>query len=247
MTNDMIEHMRVLRDKRNSLSYWYPKIQGLVRTPETIIMPFDFMAYWKLLDGAPIPKEDVERFHAAANKLGYPVFMRTSQSSDKHSWKDTCFVKDKKSLKRNLFNLIEHDAMVDLFPDAIVFRKYIPMESYFTAWWGDFPVNKEFRCFIRDGKIECIHPYWPKAAIEQGSRWIKDKDWESKFQLLTAINDVDVLEISAMLNKITLQFSSDWWSVDFAKSKAGEWYLIDMALGAVSYHYEGCKFAPRHA
>lgn len=238
------EHMAVLGDKRNSLTYWYPKIQGLVRTPETIIVPIKATEYWHIFDGAPMPEKDLPMMYEAAVKLGYPVFMRTSQSSDKHGWKDTCYLPKKKDLRKHLFSLLEHDAMADLMADAIVFRKYIPMESYFTAFYGDFPVNKEMRCFINKGKLECVHPYWPKAAIKQGEHYIKDKDWESKFHLITEFSPADMDEVRSMLEKVIPQFGGEWWSVDFAKSADGQWYLIDMALGLASYHADGCPHSP---
>lgn len=247
-----IDHMKYLVSNKNNLSYWYPKIQNIkgVRTPETIIIPFDFRSYWKVLDGQPLPEQaekDFQKYYAAAEKLGYPVFMRTSQSSDKHSWKNTCYVESKEKLRKNLFNQIEHDAICDLFPNAVVFRKFIPMESYFTAWHGNFPVNKEIRCFINEGRLECYHPYWFEDAIKQAEQYgaVSDPNWRDRLPLITEFSKDDMAEIIGMLEKILPRFGKEWWSVDFAKSKRGKWYLIDMALGPVSYHYEGCKFKPK--
>lgn len=237
-------------NSKNNLNYWYPKIQSIkgVRTPETIIILFDFRSYWKVLDGQPLTEQiekDFIKFYAAAEKLGYPVFMRTSEASDKHSWKDSCYVESKAKLKQNLFTLIEHDAMADIDPAAMVFRKFIPMESYFTAWHGDFPVNKEVRCFINQGRLECMHPYWFEDAIKQGEHQVSDPKWRDKLHLITTLTDDDKIEIGKMLAKVIPKFGKEWWSVDFAKSKTGEWFLLDMALGPVSYHYEGCKFKPK--
>ena len=33
-----------------------------------------------------------------------------------------------------------------------------------------------------------------------------------------------------------------YWSIDFTKGTDGTWYLIDMARGELSYHYEGVNF-----
>lgn len=241
-----LDVIRTSLDKRNSLYYWFPKIQSLpINLPETIIIPIDSQRYYRImLDENRMPESDIEKFYKAADTLGYPVFMRTSQSSNKHGWKNTCFVESSEHLTNNLSNLLEHDFLSDLVPNAIVFRKYIPMESYFTAWYGDFPVNKEIRCFINEGKVACIHSYWFEDAVKQGEKFASDKNWRKKMNLITSISDEDLTSITNQLEQVIPIFGNGWWSVDFSKSVTGTWYLIDMALGLCSYHFKGCPNEP---
>jgi hypothetical protein len=35
-----------------------------------------------------------------------------------------------------------------------------------------------------------------------------------------------------------------YWSVDFARTRAGRWVLIDAARGEVSWHPDGCPHNP---
>lgn len=246
MIYKMSDCFKAAADKRNSLAYWFPKIEKLdILTPKTIIVPIDTQRYFGVMcEENSVPESDLEKFYQAADSFGYPVFMRTSQASNKHDWKNSCYVESKEKLKHNLFNLLEHDFMSDLVPNAIIFREFIPMESYFTGWYGEFPVNKELRCFIKDGKIDCMHPYWPMDALEQGMKFSKNKNWQEQVYKITEFDDADILEIKAMLSQIIPVFGNEWWSVDFAKAKDGRWFCIDMALGLASYHYKGCPNEP---
>ena len=239
------EGYRASASLKNSLSYWYPIIKGHAPTPETVIVDLAFEDFWKYIDSG-IPKSNLSPFIKAADSLGYPVFMRTSHASNKHDWENSCYVKDRSSIGGNLARLIEHDAMTSLYPDAIVFRKYIPMESYFTAFHGNFPVNKEMRCFIRNGKPECLHPYWFEDPIAQVAEYAPPSvaDWKEKLKLVTTFSAEDYAEICSMLASVAPLFPDEYWSVDFAKGRDGKWYLIDMALGLVSYHWKGCPFEP---
>lgn len=230
-------------DRRNQLNYWYPLIPQTIDTPETVIIPIPVDCYRG--DRPTLPHGIKEKAFEAANKLGYPVFARTAISSNKHAWEKTCFISDPAKLVNNLENLLEHDMMIEHLSECIVLRKYIPMESRFTAWHGNLPVNKEFRCFIRDGKLECMHPYWPKDAIKQGSRHIKIKNWQTeliKLQKLTMAERISIEEMVKQVCKVP-EFQG-YWSVDFSKGKDGKWYLIDMAMGLASYHWETCKHNP---
>lgn len=254
MTERIYEEMEMWKfsgDERNSMSYWWPKIRDLaVNQPHTIRIDINRKAaYSALMDHEynDWAKETLKRLEQLlqlkADMFGYPVFMRTSEVSGKHHWEDTCFVANRDIIIKNFWTLLEENYLaIDRIPDAIFLRQFIPMESYFTAWYHNFPVNKEVRTFIRDGRIECQHPYWPKGAMEQGKP--SDPDWESKFEKLRNITPMDAGEINGIVDQVRKVFNEDWWSVDCSKGKDGKWYLIDMALGVVSAHFD-CEHIPK--
>lgn len=240
-------------DPRNSMSFWWPRIRRLeIPQPETKKLELDRRAYFKSLfdddHNTPPPVGDFDKMAEIAKSLGYPVFMRTSETSGKHQWNETCYVESPTKLKQNFWTLLEDNYLkIDHIPDAVFFRKFIPMESYFTGWYHEFPVNKEMRTFIRDGKVECYHPYWPIGAMKQAKP--KDPDWEEKFKKLCQLSEYDELTVLTYSNMVAQTFKekyddSGWWSVDFAKGKDREWYLIDMALGPISAHFN-CKYKPK--
>jgi hypothetical protein len=229
-----------------SLSYWFPRVKDLgITVPRTEIIPCDPM---ELLQGT-YSEEFIIQLIDAASRIGYPVFMRTDLCSGKHNWKNTCFVPDQDALIRNLYPLAEFNELADIcgLPyTSIVLREFLNLEIGFEAFPGKMPINKERRYFIRDGEILCHHPYWPLEAFRGGSIHVdrlidsgENKEWREK---LNDLNREDPEEI-ALLTSHARQVSHalpGFWSVDFAKTKNGPWYLIDMAVGQASYHWKGC-------
>ena len=76
--------------EENSIAYWYPKVKDLVPTPKTEIFPIQ--PKWEDGSSPEIDDKDFEPIKIKAKEFGYPVFIRGSDGSGKHEWKDTCFV-----------------------------------------------------------------------------------------------------------------------------------------------------------
>lgn len=217
----------------NSMLYWYPKIKGKVPTPKTVFVPVHcFETSW--LDGN-IPASLILEVKRAANSLGYPAFMRTEQLSAKHEWSRTCFVESEAVIAQHLYNLIEAhyltlDMQMDARPKAIILREFLHLRSFFTAYSG-MPVAREFRMFATNGKIECIHPYWPRDAIREGRPSVKN--WRSLATKLEADPPLEAFEIVKTASK---EFTEQM-SFDVCELEDGRWMLTDMATGADSFHY----------
>ena len=242
-------------NKLNSMSYWYEKLRPIkhIRTPRSIAIPIKGK---HIYNGLMRGDEDIPETTSYLKKLkeilsktakdnfGFPTFMRTSEMSVKHSWHDTCFVDGEDKIWNNFWRLIEENYLAtDQIPDSIYLRKYIPMESYFVGWSQGFPINKEVRTFFRTGKVMCIHPYWPREAMLQAR--IDDPDWEVKYKENCNITPGDYRTISRQLNLVMPKFTEEYgWSCDFSKGEDGLWYLIDMAMYPVSFHFPNCKNVP---
>lgn len=240
----------------NSLSFWFPILKDMgINVPETIFIDINnydkncVVALKKMFwmkELTETDKKSLGKFMATmkylADKIGYPLFLRSGNTSYKHEWLDTCYVPNVEVLPIHIQNIAEHSIMADMkggWPINIwVLRKIIPTEPIFTAFNG-FPVTKEFRIFFRDGKIECIHPYWPEDSLKGQT---DDKDWKMKLKSMNKLNKYDTEEIVKMSNAIAKKFKG-WWSLDWLKGKDGKWYAIDMAIGEDSYHFEGCEYA----
>lgn len=234
--------MGLADDNRNSMFYWYPKIATLpIPQPKTVMLriPKASELFRSVCDGdwsyfEPF-KDDVT---ATADKIGYPLFLRTDQASGKHDWKRSCFVEKREDLLSHVGRVIEFNEMADLFGlpyTGFAFREYIPMDSRFTAFGGEMPVNPERRYFVSDGEVICHHAYWPKEAILQPSI----ENWED---VLAEMNTQPVEEVD-WLGRYAKRVSErveGAWSVDFCKAKDGRWILIDMALAVDSWHPEDC-------
>ena len=117
------------------------------------------------------------------------------------------------------------------------------MDSKFTAFYGEMPVNPERRYFIKDGKIQCHHPYWIEEAIEKGTDSKKlPNNWKKVLKEINTETKEEIKLLSKYTNQIAKVFPKGYWSIDFCKAKDGEWILIDMATGGSSWHDDKCKY-----
>lgn len=237
------------------MSYWFPKLhETKVPTPSTVMVdigkkdPNFVKAMRKLFWMEEPTKEDQKSYanfrfvleYMARSIGGYPFFLRTGHASHKHSWKETCYVTSEENLMANAQAIAEYSIMANMkegLPINVwVARQLLETNPAFEAFNG-MPITKEMRFFIRDGKIECYHPYWPEKAIDGHTR---DENWKLK---LDAMNSVDENDLK-LLKDLTLQVASafeGYWSLDWLKAADGRWYAIDMATGEDSYHFPGCK------
>ncbi len=259
-----------------SLPYWWGRTRALdVPQPRTVYTQYDRKTLMRTLDGGPL---DVAPLLAAAEEVGgYPVFLRTDQMSGKHSWENTCHVGSADAMLRHAMALLEENYMADMGgeaePSGFAVREFLELDWKFKAFHGQTPISTEVRTFLRDGAIECVHPYWPPKAIadwagppqagwsEYGisggdvpegmlsspgrpKRNIPD-DWPG---ILAGQNDrvsADIDVIRAQALKVAAVMDG-WWSCDMALGRDGVWYLIDMAPGAASYHWPSCEHAPEY-
>ena len=214
--------------EESSLLKWFPVVEKLdVPTPETIIVK---------VPTAPKTIKD------AAQKIGYPLFMKTDMIAGKHDWGDTCFVEKPEYLDGNIANLVSELEIVDMEAgtpfNALVFRKYIELDSKFRAFLG-MPVARERRYFINEGQILCHHPYWIPHSIRFWHNTKEPRNWK---HLLKEVNTETVQEISTLSGyaQLVADVFQDDWAVDFAQAKTGVWYLIDMQKTGISWHPD-CK------
>lgn len=212
----------LLRDhKENSQLYWWPKVKDLdVPLPKTYIVSADGDRDGKLTH--------------AANTLGYPLFLRTDYTSLKHSWKNSALVQSAQELWTHAQYLKLDSAFQDLPLNAFVLRELLPLEVGFKAY-SDMPVHKERRFFIKAHNVQCEHPYWPEEAFAGQTI----ESCREKLAALNNLSDADLNQLELSAAKVADAIEG-YWSVDFAKSTDGQWYLLDMAMGEDSYHWKDC-------
>lgn len=239
-SDEFKEKMRVKRDTdKNCLSYWYPYLRELdIQTPKTTILKTE-LELIHLCDGKfPDGFGDfIKALQAAIKSMGLPVFLRTGQTSGKHDWIDTCYVNTLKSdeLTTHVYRLVEFSACADilgLWTNVWVVRELLKTEPAFLAF-RQMPITKEFRYFVKDGKIVHRQPYWPEKAIEGHCT---ERDWKKKLKDMSILD----LETDDHLSRESIAIGlglGGYWSIDWLLAKDG-WYCIDMALGDNSYVYQ---------
>ena len=229
-----------------SAFWWWPKIKDLpIPQPGTVMIERTHAEIAFMVEpGHPGLPDEV---YAAARKIGYPLFARSDQSSAKHDWDHTCYVKSEDDLQDHLDNIAMHDAMAGYLTRGWMFRELLELEHDFKVFEG-MPCATEWRCFVRDGVLECAHPYWHRDVILD---WYRG-DIES-FESFRAFSKPPVgwegmlaaryggrPEIFEGYARLLGEVVAGWWSVDFAKHVDGTWYLTDMAPADRSYHHPEC-------
>jgi len=235
-----LDHMMLLNDERNSLTYWYPKVvETGVPTPKTVWVDLSrwlgrkgSILSW-LLEG--LPPSLVSELRKTADSMGYPVFMRTDHFSGKHHYSETCYVETRDDLIYNLKNLLDYSIMLGLRVGAIVFREMLELDYRYRAFQG-LPIAPEVRYFIRDGVVEEWFFYWPEDAIQLPDR----EDWKDLHSEMRELCKEEEDIHRKLVERVAKKFDG-YWSVDFARLRDGRWVLIDMALGEVSWHPKRSK------
>ena len=238
MDEDYFRHLKLLHDERNSLLYWYPKVKDIAPTPRTECVVGDIIgATIRANADATLPRGMYEKIRKIAREFGYPVFIRTDIDSDKHNYKNTCFVESEDKLLGNIMEMLANIiAFKELYPRAICVREFIELDWKFKAFWGELPIAPEVRVMFRDHEIERWFFYWVEDAIIKPSV----SNWRELLAEMRQIAEDEQGKFLSIAERVAKVFDG-YWSVDFARTRKGEWILIDMALGEVSWTPEDTK------
>jgi hypothetical protein len=222
------------------LSYWFPIVQAIgIRVPKTIIV-LNPLPMGCIHDGIKPAHMDelVRRISQAGRAVAgdNPFFLRTEYTSNKHSWKTSCFVTDHAAIPRHVCELVGFSGCVDIPHDHFVVREILHTYPLFTAFHGEMPIAREFRLFVKDGSVYHIQPYWPREAIEQHADTVSRPDYAKVLADASILSERDKRDLVHMTQLINQHLPGDW-SVDWLETTAG-WYMTDMAVGPRSYKYD---------
>lgn len=233
------------RSDKNSFSFWYPSVERLeIRSPKTAIIDFPPLAtYWltgdkiddvEQAEAESIVKDAVEKIRAFGREFGYPVFLKNSFTSAKHYWNDSCFISSESDDIAGKISELSHYLTfhTPLIALHLIAREFIKLDPAFYAFNGT-PITEEYRVFADNGKVVGWQPYWPEAAIQDPN----DENWKEKLRKISQPSGSDIVEMSKVSEVITKDLGG-YWSVDFLKDKDGDFWLIDMALGDMSFKCE---------
>lgn len=231
------------RIDRTCMSFWFPQLEAAgLPVPRTIMVPMSHEAFrdvFRVFDGEEMQGDAEPFFEAikkAANEIGYPCFLRTGQTSAKHSWERSCFLPSADAITAHVIEIIEYSECVSLIGlpcNVWAVREMLPTKPLGVCpGFGNMPLCREFRFFVDGGEVRCWHPYWPKEAIEQG---------DGDPALYDALASTEGYEQAFSLAHKAARAVPGAWSVDVLDTERG-WYITDMAEAEKSYHAEDCDF-----
>lgn len=238
---------RTLREDRTSMTFWLPRlVEAGLPVPKTkmvLASEDELRDVWRVFDGekmTAVSQPLFDRLKAGADALGYPCFLRTSYTSGKHDWDNTCFLRAPEQLPKHVATIIEYGECQAMFGpphDWWAVREFLPTKPItICKAWSNMPVCREFRAFVRDDAVECMHPYWPMNALEQG-------DADNPITSYEKLRDLSDHQSEAQLFSLASKAGAacgGYWSVDMLETERG-WYITDMAEGEKSFHWEGCS------
>ena len=221
---------------------WAPAVKKAgVSSPATRVVPLSTALQLSFLENHPETQEMTENLdqivqavEEMGKQYGFPLFIKTSFTSNKHYWDETCCLPsaDRETVFKHIAEIVFYQGFSPYpFSSSLLIRQMLETEAAFHAF-GNMPVTKEFRFFAGSGKVEGYQPYWPKEAIEDHGPSVED--WEQKLEALSTLDDKDFNQLEKMAKAITSHLEGDW-SVDFLKDRHGKWWLIDMAEARISY------------
>ena len=134
----------------NSALIWLPKIAAAgLPVPRTEIVPFEVNEeLYKIFDGKQSTTFDelAIKISKASEIIGYPVFLRTDESSAKHDGVSSYRINGPKDVKHCMYATLEDNEIKGLEPTAFLVREWLELDSLFTAF-GGHAIAREWRFF----------------------------------------------------------------------------------------------------
>ncbi len=233
------------------LSYWFPKLLAaelpvprtrIVRIP-TISVRDDLLRALGGDDFIGTSNTWLDVLRLAALEIGFPCFLRTGHTSDKHDWLRTCYLHRPDELTRHVLALIEFSETADFFGlswNVWAVRELLPTKPVAVIYRG-MPLCREFRCFVRNDEVICLHPYWPEKDVKNGFHGEVPQDFAAMYRAVTSITETERYEVECLARAAGRAVGGEW-SVDILDTKDG-WYVTDMATAKRSRHWPECRMA----
>ena len=247
---------KAIKEDKTRLSYWFPTLLAAgLPVPRTVLVE---ATEEEVINAKHLLFEDVEskemhdlvaRIKQVTDEIGYPCFLRTDYTSAKHYWDKSCYVTSPDKLFDHVMEIAafsEASGLIGMPIDVWAVREYLPVKPMgFCRNYENMPVVKEFRVFVDGNKLECIHPYWPKDALERGQvEWLPENSFcpEVSLSYLDISNRHRIDYLAEKVGGIL----GGRWSVDILDVGGSHvldeyrWYVTDLAEAHKSWHWPDC-------
>lgn len=155
---------------------------------------------------------DIEHFKEGLKIFGnQAIIVKDYVKSQKHYWKEACFIPDASDLEnvekitRRFIELQDIDLNVGL-----VYRAFVELEHLTEHSVSGMPLTKEFRILVKEGKVIQAFNYWDEGNYEAISPNL------------------------SFLDSVIPSIKSNFFSVDIAQQKNGQWIIVELGDRQVS-------------
>ena len=231
---------------RSSFEHWFPLVEPFARVPKSAVFRMKPSEYYEIfnfesndmgIDSAIKCLREIAlaigEFARSEGMISF--FLKRDDFSGKHEWAETCFVPstDANTIAKHMIALVYEAEYNEVPPKfGFVARRIIPTHPVFSAFKG-FPVTRERRYFVRDGRVEFHHPYWPPDSISQPSK----PEWRDLLENVNRETDEEIATLTFLSNHAAQELGDGYWSMDWLCDESGNWWLIDMADGDMSFRW----------
>jgi len=244
---------------KNSMLYWFERTKKLhVPMPRTAILKLDeelidevFEFYYN--DKRPrLFEEKIKEVYRLLKRCvdvvgGFPAFIRSDQTSGKNfvvGDEPLYLLKSEKDFEKIWALIVEcHEPMDVLMfappkPKALVVREWLEIERW-TSKIGKYNTI-EVRVFAEKGEIKKIYPYFHWSGLKRHLAFLDvsgeaeealRRDYISNYLFAIKRGLRDIIRYAKI---ISMEFDEEW-SIDFALTRNGKWFFIDMALAETSW------------
>jgi hypothetical protein len=140
-----------------------------------------------------------------------PIIVKDYVKSQKHNWTEACFISkasDRDSVRKVVSRFIELQGQG--LNVGLVFRKFEELEFLTNHSKSKMPLTKEFRLFFLDGQVIQTFNYWDEGDYGD--------------------TKPDLQKFEGIGKKV----KSNFFTMDIAKKKNGDWIIMELGDGQVS-------------
>lgn len=238
----------------NCITYWLPRLIGAgLPVPRTEYVRVPASADWSFAmePGHAAPEwwgGFCRQLVDACKAIGGPggrAFLRSGTFSGKHEWSRTCDVREftPDALGKHVKAIVYFGELVNFigFPWHLwAVREFLePADGDVAFEASEFmgmPVRREYRAFVRDGQVLCVHPYWPADAFYEGL----SNEQQAGLDRINADldNEAVMAEVRSLASRAGIALGGEW-SVDLLSTNRG-WFVTDCAIAKESWHWPAC-------
>lgn len=140
-----------------------------------------------------------------------PLILKDYVKSEKHYWAQACFIPsaaNQADVKRvtSAFLALRGQYL----NKGLVYRAFVELEPLAMHPGSGMPLSKEFRLFYLNSKLLVCAPYWNEGTY-----------------------DAELPDLDAF-NAVAARVDSNFFTMDVAKQKNGEWLIMELGDGQVS-------------